>query len=400
MTSSHERSDALHERVQGAIAESAGAQRWVWSDERFNDLVGQVFEHQVLGSEAYSRYCRGRGVMPGAQTSWLDIPAVPTDVFRSVNLFSFPAEQSAVVFKTSGTTSGERGQHFLRRTDTYTASLALWMRAFLLPEGDEPRVVVLAPAAEQDVHSSLSFMLQWAVDTQGGEGSAFFWDSSGPMLAEAVQSLREASLVGQRVLVLGTARALQALLEGFVAGQLGEPPTLPAGSRLMETGGFKGAARTLSRELFYEGLSKALDLPLSAIVSEYGMTELGSQGYQPSLLMQLGGEGSDYLGRLAASLPDGLDGDGWARCFIFPPWCRVRSVDPQTLEVLPEGECGLLRFWDLANVDSISVVQTADMGVVRDGAVVLAGRAPGATARGCSLAVDEVLAAARLDARQ
>ncbi len=400
MTSSHARSDALHEQLQRAISESVGDQRWVWSDERFDDLAGQVFEHQVLGNEAYSRYCRGRDVMPGDQGGWLDLPAVPTDVFRSVHLCTFPVEQSAVVFKTSGTTSGARGQHFLRRTDTYTASLALWMRTFLLPHGDEPRVVVLAPSAEQDAHSSLSFMLQWAVDIQGEAGSAFFWDSSGPLLAEAAQSLREASLEGQRVLVLGTARALQALLEGFVAGQLGAPPTLPVGSCLMETGGFKGAARTLSRELFYEGLSKALGLPLFTIISEYGMTELASQGYQPSLLMQVDREVKDYLHRLAAALPEGLDDEGLGRCFIFPPWCRVRSVDPQTLTILPEGERGLLRFWDLANVDSISVVQTADVGVVRGGAVVLAGRAPGATARGCSLAVDEVLAAARLGAAQ
>lgn len=400
MTSPHARSDALHEQLQRALSESVGDQRWVWSDERFDDLLGQIFEHQVLGSEAYARYCRGRDVLPGQQASWLDVPAVPTDVFRSLKLCTFPVEESAVVFKTSGTTSGARGQHFLRRTDTYTASLALWMRTFLLPQGDESRVVVLAPSAEQDGHSSLSFMLQWAVDMQGEAGSAFFWDSSGPMLADAAQSMREASLDGQRVLLLGTARALQALLEGFVAGQLGAPPALPAGSRLMETGGFKGAARTLSRELFYEGLSKALGLPLFAIISEYGMTELASQGYQPSLLTQDDGEVSAYLHRLAAMLPEGLDHEGLARCFVFPPWCRVRSVDPQTLEILPEGERGLLRFWDLANVDSISVVQTADVGVVREGAVVLAGRAPGATARGCSLAVDEVLAAARLAAGQ
>jgi hypothetical protein len=400
VNSSHARSDALHEQLQRAIAGSVGDQRWVWSDERFNKLSGQVFEHQALGSEAYSRYCRGRDVLPGAQGSWLDIPAVPTDVFRSLNLCSFPVEQSSVVFKTSGTTSGARGQHFLRRTDTYSASLALWMRTFLLPVDDEPRVVVLAPSAAQDAHSSLSFMLQWAVDVQGGPGSAFFWDSSGPMLVDAVQSLRAASIEGQPVLLLGTARALQALLEGFVAGQLGPPPTLPTGSRLMETGGFKGAARTLSREMFYEGLSKALGLPTFAIISEYGMTELASQGYQPSLLMKADGEVSDYLHRLAAALPEGLDDEGLGRCFIFPPWCRVRSVDPQTLKILPEGERGLLRFWDLANVDSISVVQTADVGVVGGGAMVLAGRAPEATARGCSLAVDEVLAAARMGAVQ
>jgi len=396
VTSSHALSDALHRKVQEAIAASVAERRWVWSDESFDDLAQQLFAHQVQGSAAYDRYCQGRGVLPGEQNSWLDIPAVPTDVFRSIDLCSFPTEQSSVVFKTSGTTSGSRGRHFLRRTDTYIASLAPWMCTFMLPSGDQPRVVVLAPSAAQDPHSSLSFMLQWAVDVRGGAGSAFFWDSSGPMLAEAVESMRAASLVGQRVLLLGTARALQALLESFVSGALGGPLCLHRGSRAMETGGFKGASRTLSRELFYEGLAKVLGLPLEAIISEYGMTELASQGYQPSLFMAVAEEADERLSRLAAELPEGLDADGLARCFVFPPWCRVRSVDPQSLDVLPEGERGLLRFWDLANVDSISVIQTADVGVVREGAVVLTGRSPGARPRGCSLAVDELLAAARL----
>ena len=400
MSRSHELSDALHQKVQDAISASVGDQRWVWADGVFNDLAAQLFVHQTQGSVAYHRYCRGRGVLPDEQNSWLDIPAVPTDVFRSIDLCSFPTDQSSVVFKTSGTTSGARGRHFLRRTDTYIASLAPWMCSFMLPSGDEPRVVVLAPSAVQDPNSSLSFMLQWAVDVRGGAGSAFFWDSAGPMLAEAVESMRAACLVGQPVLVLGTARALQALLESFVSGHLGSPLSLHRGSRVMETGGFKGASRTLSRELFYEGLGKALGLPLEAIVSEYGMTELASQGYQPSLLMAVAEEVDERLARLAAELPEGLDDDGLARCFVFPPWCRVRSVDPQSLEVLPEGERGLLRFWDLANVDSISVIQTADVGVVREGAVVLTGRSPGATPRGCSLAVDELLAAASLAGHQ
>ena len=395
MNAAYPLSDALHERVQRAILSSSGEQRWRWTDGRFNELAAELFAHQSGGSAAYERYCAGRGVLPGEQSSWLDIPAVPTDVFRSLDLCSFAPHESALVFKTSGTTSGARGRHFLRRTDTYTASLAPWMSTFLFSSSDEPLVVVLAPSAAQDPHSSLSFMLQWAVDQRGGPGSAFFWDSDGPVLRDAVASMRSASSAGQPVLVLGTARALQALLEGIVAGELGDPPTLPRGSRLMETGGFKGASRTLSRDLFYAGLSKALGLPLGAIVSEYGMTELASQGYQPALLMGRDDPSGGHWRRLAGAFPEGLDDAESGRFFVFPPWCRVRSVDPQSLEILPEGARGLLRFWDLANVDSISVIQTADVGVVREGAVVLSGRALGATARGCSLAVNEVLAAAR-----
>jgi len=231
------------------------------------------------------------------------------------------------------------------------------------------------------------------VDRRGGPGSSFYWDAGGPRLAAAAEAMRDASAGGTPVLVLGTARALQALLEGLVAGTLGSPPVLPRGSRLMETGGFKGAARTLSRDLFYEGLASALSLPVAAIVSEYGMTELGSQGYQPSWLACRDPEAARRFAGLAAALPEATDALGLARMFVFPPWCRVQAVDADTLALLPDGRRGLLRFWDLANVDSITAVQTADLGVVCDNTVVLSGRAPGSAARGCSLAVDEILAA-------
>ena len=400
MSGFEDRSDGLHERVQLEIAGSVGDRRWQWPDPVFEDLAAQLFAHQYGGSEAYRRYCDGRGCSPREVSSWLDIPAVPTDVFRSVNLCTFPAGEAAGIFETSGTTSGNRGRHYLRRCDTYAASLAPWMDTFLLPAGDLPRIVVLAPSAQQDPRSSLSFMLQWAVDHRGDRGSGFFWAEDGPQLAAAVDSMREASASGRGVLLLGTARALQALLEGFVAGDLGALLSLAPGSRLMETGGFKGAARTLSRDLFYEGLAKVLSLPPSAIVSEYGMTELASQGYQPGWLAAADPEAGHRFDGLAAALPEGTDGAGLPRIFVFPPWCRVMAVDPETLSVLPAGRRGLLRFWDLANVDSIIAVQTADLGVVRDNALVLSGRAPGAAARGCSLAVDEILAGIASDSAQ
>ena len=398
MSSALARSDELHERVQRHIGESVGALRWRWPDALFGALAQAVFAHQVQGNEAYGRYCDGRGERPGSLGSWRDIPAVPTDVFRSVKLCTFPPAEASEVFQTSGTTSTSRGLHFLRRSDTYTASLRPWLDTFLMPAGDTPRIVVLAPSAEQDRSSSLSFMLQWAVDQRGGPASGFCWDDDGPRLAAAVESMREAAAAGTPVLVLGTARALQALLEGFIAGQLGTPPTLPGGSRMMETGGFKGASRTLGRDLFYEGLGKVLSLPPAAIISEYGMTELASQGYQPCWLAAAEPLAGQHFDALASQLPDSLGADGLARVFVFPPWCRVAAVDPQTLSVLPDGRRGLLRFWDLANVDSICAVQTADVGVVRDNALVLSGRASGATARGCSLAVDEILERAAADA--
>jgi hypothetical protein len=77
--------------------------------------------------------------------------------------------------------------------------------------------------------------------------------------------------------------------------------------------------------------------------------------------------------------------------FVAPPWLRVAAAHPDTLEPLPEGETGILRFEDLANVDSALIVQTADRGRCRASTVELLGRAPGAVPRGCSLTVEELM---------
>ncbi len=349
-------SDALHDAVQAGIG----------GDLDFDALARALFEHQFERCVPLRRFWTGRGVTPQTWTGWLDVAPVPTDVFKHVDLCTFDPAAAAAVFRTSGTTVGTRGRHLLRRTDTYEASLAGPFDRFLGADG--AAILVLAPSVEEAPDSSLSHMLSWAVRTRGGPGSAVFWDE-GPDVVGARAAMAAAT---EPVLLLGTARALLELLT--VA-----PVALPAGSRAMETGGFKGASVDLEPAAFRARVAEHLGLPAWAVVSEYGMTELGSQGYH-----------STWAARQDEDLAAVYGPEG-SRRFAFPPWCRVRAMDPSTLKPLPDGERGLLCFWDLANVDSVLAVQTADVGVVHPDGVELIGRAPGATPRGCSLAVDEIL---------
>ncbi len=358
-------SDGLHARVQAAIAQSRG---WTGSDGEFDALTSALFAHQFERCAPFRRLCEGRGVRPETLRSWLDVPPVPTDLFKYVDLCTFDPADAVAVFLTSGTTHGPRGRHALRRTDTYEASLAPWLDRFLIPKGGRPRVLVLAPSVEQAPESSLSHMLSWAVCHRGGPGSGVFWQDGPDLdgLAGAIEG-------DEPVLLLGTARALHELLA------TGERWPLPPGSRVMETGGFKGASIDLDPGSFRAILADRLAVPGSAIVSEYGMTELASQGYH-----------STWAARQDPNVAARFGPEG-ARRFVFPPWCRVRAMDPDTLTPRPNGERGLLCFWDLANVDSVVAVQTADVGIVHPDGVELFGRAADATPRGCSLAVDEVL---------
>ena len=73
----------------------------------------------------------------------------------------------------------------------------------------------------------------------------------------------------------------------------------------------------------------------------------------------------------------------------------VEIVDPLTFEPIetPETE-GLIRWYDLANTESVVAVQTSDLGVlVEGGGFRLLGRAPQAELRGCSLTIEEIVTA-------
>ncbi len=99
---------------------------------------------------------------------------------------------------------------------------------------------------------------------------------------------------------------------------------------------------------------------------------------------------------MSSQLYDGAAGSapalGAPRVHRGPGWVRTVAVDPETLQPVTPGKTGILRHLDLANVHSVAALQTADLGVVReDGAIELHGRATGAEARGCSIAVDELL---------
>ncbi len=90
--------------------------------------------------------------------------------------------------------------------------------------------------------------------------------------------LRDAVAAGQPVCIAATAFALVHLLDAMERDGLRFE--LPPGSRVMETGGFKGRTRVVQRDELYAEISRRFGISRDAIVAEYGMTELASQYYE------------------------------------------------------------------------------------------------------------------------
>ncbi|MFW5950887.1 MAG: long-chain fatty acid--CoA ligase [Gemmatimonadota bacterium] len=353
-------------------------------DDAFNRLALRVFERNVATVPAYAAYCRTRDRVPGAVEHWRDIPAVPTAAFRELALRSSD-RRTERVFRTSGTTRGRerRGEHHVADLDLYRASLRSTFRRFLLPDGARLPFLSLVPPAAAMPDSSLAFMISDVVEVFGAPGSAVFADMEGIDFHALGRAVERGSREGP-VLLLGTSASFIHWVDRLAAE--GRTLELPAGSRLMDTGGYKGAGREVEPAALRALYRERLGLPDWACVNEYGMTELLSQRYDPTLRARLAESGSRAW--YAAGEEAGADAP---RRKLGPPWLRSLAVDPETLDPLPGGERGILRHVDLANLDSVAAVQTEDAGRVDGDGLVLEGRLPGAPPRGCSLAMDLLL---------
>lgn len=363
---SRSKSDELHHRVRRFIETSIGSQ----TIETFDDLARDLACFQVAHVPAFARYCRARGVDPSVVTDAHAIPALPCDVFRLARIAAHAPSDDRRVFRTSGTSQGTeaRGEHPMRTTATYELGALRWAAPMLWPDDARFHVLVLAPSAAEVPDSSLSFMIEKFVQAVGL--SSRYLVRNGVLDLDALErAVGDAWFLQGPVLVLGTSFAFVHLIDRGGGRDL----RLPPGSRLMQTGGFKGRSREVRPEELRRLMSLIFGLPESHVVGEYGMTELSSQLYE---------------GTLATAL--GKRSDGAHGVFRSPPWLSVAAADPVTLEAMPSGETGILRFVDLANVDSAVAIQTMDLGRVTEAGVELFGRAPGAMLRGCSLAVEDL----------
>lgn len=345
----------LDAEVLAWIAEGVDAPA---DEERFDRLAQALFRHQFEANEAYRKLCTafGRGVDDVGH--WSEIPAVPTGAFKEARLASFPEPRTVCTFRTSGSSSGERGALHLDTLELYEASLLQSFGAFVCP--DRVRLLVMATPLRDAPDSSLSYMFDAAIRELGAPDSAVLFGHGGLDMAVAMTALQRAR---EPVAVCGTAFAFVHLLDALAA--VGLRIQLPEGSRVMETGGFKGRSRELSRDELHGGISRALGVPRQRIVNQYGMCEMASQFYEPSL----------------------RTGVATSRKRILP-WVRTRVVDPTDLRDAP---AGLLIHYDLANTGSVLAVQTADAGTLDEQGLEVLGRMPGAEARGCSIAADILL---------
>ena len=293
---------------------------------------------------------------------------MPIDAFKALELRCEPSSPAERVFMTSGTTRADnRGRHFHPRLDVYDLSMTLNFAQRFMKGAAHLPMGILFPDEEALPNSSLAHYLSLAKSTFGSSGSRHFMTPQGLDLPGLLATLEDAERQGQPYALLGASYSFVHLVDAL--RQQGRRFLLPPGSRILDTGGYKGQSRELPLESFYADLSQALGVPRSDCINMYGMTELSTQFYD---------DGN-------AAVPSVKSG---------PHWIRSRLIDPATGRTVAPGARGLLVHCDLGNFNSVTSILTEDIGQAVAGGFLLLGRAQGVEAKGCSLAVEEFMRAA------
>ncbi len=350
-------------------------------EARFAALALQLFAFQFNEIAGYQAFCRSRGLGPANVQRWQDIPLVPVSAFKHAALWIPSPLPPTCIFETSGTSDGQPGRLELRDTANYDLSLHAAFAHFVVPDAaphQRYRCISLVPGPLARPHSSLRYMVQrLAARWDDGGASAHLGTENHPQLdvSGTCAALQRAVQDGRPVLLFATSIALELWLMSL-------PPSwsvvLPAGSRVMDTGGPKGKVVELSREAQHHKLTDVLGLPPGAIVGELGMTELLSQRYETSARAAWAGD------------------TAWSGAYAGPPWLRSVVLDPATGKAVAPCEVGMVGHLDLANLETCAFVLTADLARHVDlphypNSLILQGRVAASDWRGCGLDVEMLL---------
>jgi hypothetical protein len=351
--------DALDARIRRAISEDA------LDEEAFDALACAVFAHQFRWNEPYAAYARSRGVAEDDLPRTADaIPAVPAAAFKDAALCTVAPERAALWFETSGTTQARSGRHYLETPALYEAALLAGFDRALLADGVPLRYAMLVPDPRERPHSSLGYMMATVARERGAGEAGWYLRGDRLDLAGLTAGVARARADGVAVCLATTAFALVALLDELRAA--GRSLPLPPGSRVMETGGYKGRTRIVGRDELYASAAAAFAIDEAAIVAEYGMTELSSQYYDSE---------ASRRARPRIKVP--------------VPWLRPIVVDVSG-RPLPHGVVGAIRHVDCANRSSVVAIDTEDLGALTAEGLLLLGREEGAALRGCSLDAEDL----------
>jgi phenylacetate-coenzyme A ligase PaaK-like adenylate-forming protein len=283
----------------------------------FESLALEVFQMQYQNVAIYRSFCDSLRRSPEQVKNLTDVPFLPVEFFKSYKVLPVGKEATAI-FESSGTTGTSPSRHYVLDTALYERSFLLAFEQFY-GKPDNYTILALLPSYLERGNSSLVYMADKLIRLSGKIESGFFLNEF-ENLAGILNQLKAQK---KKTILLGVTYGLLDFAEAYT---INFPDLI-----IMETGGMKGRREELTRVEVHQKLQQAFGV--ENVHSEYGMTELLSQGYSK-------GKG----------------------VFLTPAWMKivVRDVyDP--LLLVENGRAGGINIIDLANLNSCSFISTSDL---------------------------------------
>ncbi|WP_396170903.1 acyl transferase [Flavobacterium sp.] len=318
------------------------------NQKQFEKVALKVFRFQYENNLVYKEFCDFFKTDTQKVKSLQQIPFLPIQFFKSHKVVSNDSgalNPIQEIFTSSGTTGIVTSKHFVTDVSLYEES---YRKGFSQFYGNIEDYVVLAllPSYLEREGSSLIYMVEDLIQmTQNPESGYYLHNHE-----ELIEKLIRLDSEGQEVILIGVTYALLDLIE--------KQKFQLTNTIIMETGGMKGRRKEMIREALHEQLCEGFGV--TAIHSEYGMTELLSQAY---------------------SLGNGV--------FECPSWMQILVRDTEdALTYVSDGKTGGINVIDLANINSCSFIATQDLGKKNpNNSFEVLGRFDNSDIRGCNLMV-------------
>lgn len=311
------------------------------SKENFDAIALTIFQYQYANNDIYKKYVDAIHVDPTTVKEIAAIPFLPIHFFKTHTVIS-GALVAPFYFESSGTTQTINARHQVQYPAFYEQS---FLQGFLTAYGNITDYVImgLLPNYLEKGNSSLVYMVNQLIKASESELSGFYLHD----FQRLFDHLKLAQASGKKVILFGVTFALLDFAEQY--------PHDFSDIIIMETGGMKGRREEWTKTQVHQYLKERLHT--EHIHSEYGMTELFSQGYS---------QGNE----------------------IFTPCATmkigIREInDPLSYHTTGKGAINVI---DLANIHSCSFIATEDVGeVMENGQFKVLGRMDHTALRGCSL---------------
>ncbi|MDR2271734.1 MAG: acyl transferase [Sphingobacterium sp.] len=316
----------------------------IQTEDDFNAYCLETYQFQLQHCQVYRNYVSLLGKEKNKLQHYTEIPFMPIEFFKTQKVLADGMDPQ-IIFSSSGTTGMVTSKHLVADVSIYEQTFRRIFEDFYGPITDIA-VLALLPSYLERSGSSLIYMIDDLMkQSKQAESNYFLYNHR-----ELYDTLVQLKDNGTKTILFGVTYALLDFIETYAF----EFPELI----IMETGGMKGKRKEMVKQEIHQMLEAAFKV--SGIHSEYGMTELLSQGYSS-------GKGIFYL----------------------PKWMRILIRDTNDpLSLIHSDRTGGINVIDLANRYSCSFIATQDLGkVYQDGSFEILGRFDQSDIRGCNLLV-------------